>query len=172
MGNDSRDEGRVIIIGGDAAGMSAASKIRRTQPDRDILVLEKTAYTSYSACGIPYLIGGLVEQADSLVARSPEKFRDKYNIDVRTQHEVVEMNKLIRDALTLSKKVLQNQKIKLEVEYAQSDLFVMGNPYRIEQVILNLFFMGAQNFFTKFFQIGLGQSRIRPGICGQLKHAI
>ncbi len=92
MENDSRDKGRIVIIGGDAAGVSAASKIRRKQPDRDILVLEKTAYTSYSACGIPYFIGGLVDQADSLIVRSPEKFREKYNIDVRTRHEVVEID--------------------------------------------------------------------------------
>jgi NADPH-dependent 2,4-dienoyl-CoA reductase/sulfur reductase-like enzyme len=85
-------EGRVVIIGGDAAGMSAASKIRREQPDRGILVLERTAYTSYSACGIPYLIGGLIEQGDNLVARSPEEFRNKYNIDVRTGHEVIEID--------------------------------------------------------------------------------
>jgi NADPH-dependent 2,4-dienoyl-CoA reductase/sulfur reductase-like enzyme len=82
-------EGRVVIIGGDAAGMSAASKIRREQSDRKIMVLEKTAYTSYSACGMPYYIGGLIDAADRLVARSPAAFRDKYAIDVRTRHEVV-----------------------------------------------------------------------------------
>ena len=80
---------RVVIIGGDAAGMSAAAKIRRVEPDRDILVLERTDYTSYSACGMPYYIGGLIYEADSLIARSPEVFRDKYAIDVRTRHEVV-----------------------------------------------------------------------------------
>jgi len=80
---------RVVIIGGDAAGMSAASKIRRVEPDRDILVLERTDYTSYSACGMPYYIGGLIGEVDSLIARSPEVFRDKYTIDVRTRHEVI-----------------------------------------------------------------------------------
>lgn len=79
---------RVVIIGGDAAGMSAAAKIRREQPERDILVLERTSYTSYSACGIPYYIGGLVENYNDLVARSPATFRDEYAIDVRIQHEV------------------------------------------------------------------------------------
>ncbi len=83
---------RVVIIGGDAAGMSAASKIRREQPERDILVLERTDHTSYSACGMPYYIGGLVDDVGSLVARSPQKFRDKYGIDVRTGHEVVEID--------------------------------------------------------------------------------
>ena len=104
MSKSSSNEGRVIIIGGDAAGMSAASKIRRKQPDRDILVLEKTAYTSYSACGIPYLISGLVEKVDSLVVRDPDKFRDKYNIDVRTRHEVVEI-----DPVAQRVKIRQNE---------------------------------------------------------------
>lgn len=87
MGNE-----RVVIIGGDAAGMSAAAKIRREQPERDILVLERTDFTSYSACGIPYYIGGLVEDSDDLVARSPETFRDKYEIDVRVRHEVTSVD--------------------------------------------------------------------------------
>lgn len=85
-------QGRIVVIGGDAAGMSAASKIRREQKQRDILVLERTAYTSYSACGIPYYIGGLVDDVDHLIARSPETFREKYDIDVRTGHEVVEID--------------------------------------------------------------------------------
>lgn len=83
---------RLVVIGGDAAGMSAAAKVRREQPDRDILVLERTAYTSYSACGIPYFIGGLIEEADRLVARSPETFRNEYDIDVRTRHEVTSID--------------------------------------------------------------------------------
>jgi NADPH-dependent 2,4-dienoyl-CoA reductase/sulfur reductase-like enzyme len=85
-------KGRIVIIGGDAAGMSAASKIRREQPDREILVLERTPHTSYSACGMPYYIGGLIDDVQSLVARSPEKFREEYAIDVRTGHEVVEID--------------------------------------------------------------------------------
>jgi len=80
---------RIVIVGGDAAGMSAASKIRREQPERDILVLERTAFTSYSACGMPYFLGGMFDDYEQLVARSPETFREKYNIDVRTHHEVI-----------------------------------------------------------------------------------
>lgn len=81
--------GRLVVIGGDAAGMSAASKVRREQPGREITVFERSPHTSYSACGMPYYIAGLVDEADKLVARSPEKFRDKYNIDVRIRHEVL-----------------------------------------------------------------------------------
>lgn len=79
---------RLVIIGGDAAGMSAAAKVRREQPERDIVVFERTAHTSYSACGMPYLIGGLIDTPEKLIARSPETFREQYGIDVRTRHEV------------------------------------------------------------------------------------
>lgn len=80
---------RIVIIGGDAAGMSAASKIRRVQSKRDILVLERTPFTSYSACGMPYFLGGMFDDYEQLIARKPKIFREKYNIDVRTNHEVV-----------------------------------------------------------------------------------
>lgn len=92
-------EDLLVIIGGDAAGMSAASKVRRVHPDKKILVFEKSGYTSYSACGIPYFISGLIEKSDELIARGPEEFRTKYNIDVRTQHLVQQVdteNKRIR----------------------------------------------------------------------------
>jgi NADPH-dependent 2,4-dienoyl-CoA reductase/sulfur reductase-like enzyme len=78
---------RLVVIGGDAAGMSAAMQVRRRQPDREIVVLEKGGWTSYSACGIPYLVGGSVGDIDDLVARRPETFRDQYDIDVRLRHE-------------------------------------------------------------------------------------
>jgi NADPH-dependent 2,4-dienoyl-CoA reductase/sulfur reductase-like enzyme len=78
---------RLVVIGGDAAGMSAAMQVRRRQPDREIVVVEKGRWTSYSACGIPYLVGGSVGDLDDLVARSPETFRDSHDIDVRLGHE-------------------------------------------------------------------------------------
>jgi NADPH-dependent 2,4-dienoyl-CoA reductase/sulfur reductase-like enzyme len=79
---------RLVVIGGDAAGMSAAMQVRRRQPDREIVVLERGRWTSYSACGIPYLVGGSVGDLDDLVARSPETFRADHDIDVRLGHEV------------------------------------------------------------------------------------
>lgn len=81
---------RLIVIGGDAAGMSAASQARRLKgPDElEILAFERGQHTSYAACGIPYWIGGLIDERDELVARAPEVFRTKQAIDVRTGHEV------------------------------------------------------------------------------------
>jgi len=69
--------------------MAAAMQARRRQPYLEIVALEKTAWTSYSACGIPYLVAGDVASLDDLVARSPETFRDEHRIDVRTHHEVM-----------------------------------------------------------------------------------
>ena len=78
---------RLLVIGGDAGGMAAASQARRLRRDLEIIALEKGSWTSYSACGIPYLIGGEIEQLDDLVARSPQEFRDGLRIDVRLRHE-------------------------------------------------------------------------------------
>jgi NADPH-dependent 2,4-dienoyl-CoA reductase/sulfur reductase-like enzyme len=82
---------RLIVVGGDAGGMSAASQARRRRPpdELEIIVFERGHYTSYSACGIPYWIGGLVGSMDDLISRRPETFRDEYDIDVRLRHEVV-----------------------------------------------------------------------------------
>ena len=80
---------KLVVIGGDAAGMSAASKVRREQPDREIVVFEKSDFTSYSACGIPYYISEKVKTYEELIVRSPDEFRTKYKIDVHTQHLVM-----------------------------------------------------------------------------------
>jgi NADPH-dependent 2,4-dienoyl-CoA reductase/sulfur reductase-like enzyme len=81
--------GKLVVIGGDAAGMSAASKVRRDHPEREIVVFERGRHTSYAACGMPYFIAGQVESSDRLITRRPEVFREKQNIDVRILHEVL-----------------------------------------------------------------------------------
>jgi len=78
---------RLVVVGGDAAGMSAASQARRLNQDLEIVAFERGTYVSYSACGEPYYIGGVVEDLDRLVARTPEQFA-KRNIEVHTHHEV------------------------------------------------------------------------------------
>ena len=81
---------RLVVIGGDAAGMSAASQARKRRgPDElAIVAFERGRYTSYSACGIPYWISGTVDDLSDLVSRSPEEHR-RNGIDVRTRTEVV-----------------------------------------------------------------------------------
>lgn len=85
---------RLIVIGGDAAGMSAASAARRElSPEKlEIVAFERGNYTSYSACGIPYFIGKDVAEVSELIARTPQQFRDHHDIDARTGHEVLEID--------------------------------------------------------------------------------
>ena len=80
---------RLVIIGGDAAGMSAAAQARRIMSAREleIVAFERGSRTSYAACGLPYLVGGLVDAPELLIARTPERHRAN-GIDVRIQHEV------------------------------------------------------------------------------------
>ena len=77
---------RFVVIGGDAAGMSAASRAKRNAPDIDVVVLEQTQDVSYSACGMPYTIADGRRQLDELVVRRAEVFRQKQGIDLRTGH--------------------------------------------------------------------------------------
>jgi NADPH-dependent 2,4-dienoyl-CoA reductase/sulfur reductase-like enzyme len=77
---------RLIVIGGDAAGMSAATHVQREVAGAEVVVIERGPYTSYSMCGIPYMIGGEIAEADDLVVRSPEQFREM-GITVHTRTE-------------------------------------------------------------------------------------
>lgn len=85
---------RLIVVGGDAAGMSAASQARRRRSEKDleIIAFERSPHTSYSACGLPYLAGGIIESEESLVVRSPQEFREKQSIDARVRHEVLSID--------------------------------------------------------------------------------
>lgn len=77
---------KFVVIGGDAAGMSAASRARRAMPDLEITVLEMTGDVSYSACGMPYNIADPDRDMDDLVVRRADVFRQKQGIDLRTGH--------------------------------------------------------------------------------------
>jgi NADPH-dependent 2,4-dienoyl-CoA reductase/sulfur reductase-like enzyme len=79
----------LVVIGGVAAGMSAASKARRLQPDLPIIVFEKSGFVSYGACGMPYYLSGVIPDHNKMVIRTPEKYRQKMDITVRIRHEVL-----------------------------------------------------------------------------------
>ncbi|HWB99775.1 MAG TPA: FAD-dependent oxidoreductase, partial [Bryobacteraceae bacterium] len=79
---------RLLVIGGVAAGLSAAARARRLDPSLEILVLEKGPAISYGACGLPYYLEGRVRELDDLVLYTPESFRKSRNISVRTGAEV------------------------------------------------------------------------------------
>lgn len=84
---------RLLVIGGDAAGMSAAAEARRRLPasELDVIAYERGGYTSYSACGLPYLVADRIHDPRDLVARTPEEHRAN-GIGVRTRHEVVSVD--------------------------------------------------------------------------------
>ena len=77
-----------VVIGGDAAGLSAASKLRRDDPDRDVIVFEKGRWVSYAHCGTPYFIKGEVDRLVDMQSLSPEEIEER-GIDLRREHEAV-----------------------------------------------------------------------------------
>ncbi|TFB14054.1 CoA-disulfide reductase [Filobacillus milosensis] len=83
---------KYVIIGGDAAGMSAAMQIVRSKGDHEIITLERGEIYSYGQCGLPYAISGIVDEPEDVIARSVEKFREKYGIDAKINHEVTHVD--------------------------------------------------------------------------------
>jgi len=83
---------RIVIIGAVAAGTSAAAKARRNDDFAEIVIYERDKDISYSGCGLPYYIGGDVEDINELTPRDPKFFKDKYDIDVKIQHEVISVD--------------------------------------------------------------------------------
>ncbi len=82
---------RLVVIGAVAAGTSAAAKAKRTNPDLEVILLERDTHISYAGCGLPYFISGVVPRMEALIARTPEEFRSG-GIDVRLRHEVMEID--------------------------------------------------------------------------------
>ncbi|MGN0228889.1 MAG: FAD-dependent oxidoreductase [Muribaculaceae bacterium] len=79
---------RYLIVGGVAGGATAAARMRRLTEDAEIVLFEKGAYISYANCGLPYYIGGMIEDRDRLFVQTPAAFGKRFNIDVRTNSEV------------------------------------------------------------------------------------
>lgn len=89
---------RLIVVGGVAAGMSAAAKARRSNKELDIVVYERSGYVSYGACGFPYFIKGEIPQIENLIIRTPEQFM-KQNIEALVHHEVLSIDPLEQTVL-------------------------------------------------------------------------
>ncbi|WP_312641277.1 FAD-dependent oxidoreductase [Hydrogenoanaerobacterium sp.] len=84
---------RLVVIGGTAAGLSAASKAKRTCSDMDITVYEKTGFVSYGSCGLPYFVGDMIPKPEDLVSLTVENLRDKRGIHAHINHEVTEIDR-------------------------------------------------------------------------------
>lgn len=83
---------RLVVIGGNAAGLSAASHVKRRRPDVEALIFEKSPHASYGSCGLPYYIEGLVKDPMELIAVPIDVLREKRGLDVRVLHEVTGVN--------------------------------------------------------------------------------
>lgn len=80
---------KVVIVGGVAGGASAAARIRRLDEFAEIVVFERTDFISYANCGLPYYIGGVIEDEEALFLQTPQRFWERFNIKVRVRHEVI-----------------------------------------------------------------------------------
>ena len=83
---------KYLIVGGVAGGATAAARIRRITEDIEIILFEKGEYLSYANCGLPYYIGGVIEERDRLFVQTPEAFGKRFNVDVRTLSKVTAIN--------------------------------------------------------------------------------
>ena len=83
---------KVVIIGGVAGGATAAARIRRLDERADIVVFERSGYVSYANCGLPYYIGGVIEDPEALTLQTPESFFSRFRVDMRVRHEVTSIH--------------------------------------------------------------------------------
>lgn len=79
---------KVVIIGGVAGGATAAARIRRLDEQAEIIVFERSGYISYANCGLPYFIGGVIEDAEELTLQTPESFWSRFRVKMKVHHEV------------------------------------------------------------------------------------
>ncbi len=90
---------KIIIVGGVAGGASCAARLRRLDEQAEIIMFERGEYISFANCGLPYYIGGVIEQRDNLLLQTPESFNARFNVDVRIKSEVVNID---REAKTVT----------------------------------------------------------------------
>jgi NADPH-dependent 2,4-dienoyl-CoA reductase/sulfur reductase-like enzyme/rhodanese-related sulfurtransferase len=83
---------RIVIVGGVAGGMSAATRMRRLDAEAEIIVLEKSGHVSYANCGLPYFVGGVIEEEDALLLQTPASLHARFNLDVRVATEVTSID--------------------------------------------------------------------------------
>lgn len=83
---------RVVIIGGVAGGMSAATRLRRLDESAEIIVLERSGHVSYANCGLPYYVGGVITEEEKLYLQTPESLHKRFRLDVRIHSEVIEIS--------------------------------------------------------------------------------
>lgn len=115
---------RIVVVGGVAAGAGAATKARRTDEDAQIIILERGPYVSFANCGLPYFVGGEIEEVDDLLLMTPERFAERFRIDVRLRSEAVRIDRQRRAVEVLS----QDTGSRYALEYDRLVLATGGAP--------------------------------------------
>ena len=105
---------KIVIIGGVAGGMSAATRLRRLNEKAEIIVLEKSGYVSYANCGLPYYVGGVIENENSLLLQTPESLHQRFNLDVRIKSEALSIDKENRTVKV--KNLVNNEEYELNYD--------------------------------------------------------
>lgn len=103
---------KVIIVGGVAGGASAATRLRRNCEEAEIVLLERGPEVSFANCGLPYFIGGVIEDRQALLVTTPEKLRERFGLDVRTLTLV--------ESLDLANKSVQLKHLPSQRSYTES----------------------------------------------------
>ena len=100
---------KVVIIGGVAGGMSAATRLRRLREDAEIIVYEKGPFVSFANCGLPYFIGGVIDKKESLLLQTPESLWKRFRLDVRVNTEVTEIDRENKKITAVNKETGEQQ---------------------------------------------------------------
>lgn len=87
---------RIVVVGGVAGGMSAATRLRRLDEFAEIIVLERSGFVSYANCGLPYYLGGVIESEESLLLQTPESLHSRFKLDVRVKTEALNINRELK----------------------------------------------------------------------------
>ena len=103
---------KVLIVGGVAGGMSAATRLRRLKEDAEIIVFEQGPHVSYANCGLPYHIGEVIPEEQSLLLQTPESLHNRFRLDVRVKNRVT--------AIDREKKVVSVLNLETNTEYQES----------------------------------------------------
>ena len=93
----------IVIVGGVAGGASAAAKARRISEDAEIVLFERGSDISFANCGLPYHVGGIIQDRDRLLVQSPQAMRKRFAIDVRTHSEVLRIDRAKKVAVVHDK---------------------------------------------------------------------
>ena len=94
---------KVLIVGGVAGGASTATRLRRLNEDLEIILFEKGQHVSFANCGLPYHIGGVIENRESLLVQTPESLKERFNLDVRVNSEVISVNSQEKSVIVKTK---------------------------------------------------------------------